>query len=245
MPGHGLRSDAWFAARRLGFLGRVPREMLVRGLSERERLVDDSMDACIDGFPRSANTLAYHAFVRANPGVRVAHHLHTPIQVVRAVELGVPCAVTIRAPLEAISSFLVFRAAIEPGAETVAGAVRRYIDFYERVAEVRDEVVVCSFERIVADPAVVARELNNRFGSGFSAPALGPDGKAELIAAIERRHRLRGRELGTYTMPRAERAKLKAAVRPAVRDHPSLRYAQAAYARLVAPERAPHGGVEA
>ena len=125
--------------------------MLVRGLSERQRLVDDSMDACIDGFPRSANTLAYHAFVRANPGVRVAHHLHTPIQVVRAVELGVPW----RSRSVPRSRNLVLPrlpAAIEPGAETVAGAIRRYVEFYERVAEVRDEVVVCSFERIVADP---------------------------------------------------------------------------------------------
>lgn len=233
LTAHGLRSEAWFAARRLGPAGRRLGEALLTTLPEHDRLVDSRTDACIDGFPRSANTIAYHAFARANPGTRVAHHLHTPIQVVRAADLGVPCAVTIRPPLEAISSLLVFWRSIDPSRVTVGSAFRRYVDFYMRISDVRDRIVVCRFESVIDDPSIVGRSLNRKFGTDFNAPRLDVQQMGQLTAAIGERHRRRGRALGTYTLPRDEKTRLKAALRPALSTHPRLEEAEAAFAELV------------
>nr|MBA2566441.1 hypothetical protein [Thermoleophilaceae bacterium] len=59
------------------------------------RVVRPSTRVVIEGFPRSANSYTFLAFRGWNPGVRIGHHLHTPLQVTLAVRLGVPCAVLI------------------------------------------------------------------------------------------------------------------------------------------------------
>lgn len=54
----------------------------------RSRMVDADTEICIEGFPRSVNTSALHAFQLWNPASRAAHHLHVPMQVVRAAARG-------------------------------------------------------------------------------------------------------------------------------------------------------------
>ena len=139
-------------------------DLLLRGHPESHRLVDGETDACIEGFPRSANTFAYRAFQEANPDAQVAHHLHTPIQVVRAADLAVPCAVVIRDPLDAITSYLVFAG----GVKTPRAAIRRYVNFYARIAPVSDAFVLLRFADVLSDPSAVARALNARFGTSFA-----------------------------------------------------------------------------
>ena len=47
---------------------------------------DPGVDIVIEGFPRSANSVAVHAFrVAQDRPVRIAHHLHAPAQVIAAV----------------------------------------------------------------------------------------------------------------------------------------------------------------
>jgi hypothetical protein len=235
MPGHGKRSDAWFAARRLGPLGRWLGDRLLDSLPEADRVVDRECDACIEGFPRSANTLAVRGFLRANPDARIAHHLHIPAQVARACDLGVPCAVTIREPAEAISSYLVMISSPEFAAGRQDGpeqAVVRYLDFYRRIAPLRRQIALCRFEDVVEDPSVIARALNRRYRTRFDDTPFDGRANAELIAAIEQRHRRLERDIAAYSLPRSEKDSLKAEVRPRVEDQPLLGDARRLYAEL-------------
>ena len=227
-----MTSDAWFAARRLGPAGRLVGGALLRGFPSSERMVGPDSDVCIEGFPRSANTFAYYAFRAANPDARIAHHLHTPVQVARAVDLGVPCAVTIRQPLDAISSFLIF----DQGKARAGEAIRRYVGFYRRLVALRGRIALCRFEEILDDPSVVARNLNLTFGTEFRAEPLDAAERAGLVAEIERDQREEGREVSEHALPRARRDELKPEVRRRVASHPRLQRAEAIYAKLVAPE---------
>ncbi len=85
-------------------------------------------DICIEGFPRSANSFAVAAFRHYNPNLKMANHIHVPMQVFKAVEMGVPCLVLIRQPIEALSSLMIVDSDL-----SVSIAVRSYINFYERI----------------------------------------------------------------------------------------------------------------
>ncbi|MEW6059376.1 MAG: hypothetical protein AB1551_04425, partial [Actinomycetota bacterium] len=62
-----------------------------------------STDLVIEGYPRSANTLAVSAISAAQPGpIRIAHHLHAPGHVIAAIRRGVPVLVLVREPEEAV-----------------------------------------------------------------------------------------------------------------------------------------------
>lgn len=91
-------------------LGRRPRlffkvRKLIYQDKRSDQVVDASHDIVIEGVPRCANSFAVTAFRFAQPGsVKIAHHLHTPAQVLRGVELDLPCLVLVRNPRETIIS---------------------------------------------------------------------------------------------------------------------------------------------
>ena len=224
-----VATNAWFAIQRLGLGGHRLGYPLLRFSGGRDQMVGPDTEVCIEGYPRSANTYAFHGFKLRNADARVAHHLHAPMQVVRAAGLGVPCAVLIRPPLDAVSSLLIFR-----GGRLSAGlAIRAYEDFYERVAGVRDQVALCHFDDVLADPAVIARELNRAFGTRFDDRPLDADARAELVAMIERFDRNRKPDVRRHTVPRAEKETLKPEARRLVAEHARFPRAVDAYERLV------------
>jgi hypothetical protein len=201
---------------------------LARVLVPARELVPDGTEACIAGFPRSANTLAYFAFRRANPGVRVLHHVHEPGPVLACAELGVPCAVLVREPVEAVASFVVFRG----GATTASRALARYVRFHAAVERVRERIAVCEFEAVLADPALVARELNRVFGTAFEATPLDEPARAEVRTEIERTQAEQGRAASAFAVPTPEKEALKPRARQAVESDPRLSAARRIHARL-------------
>jgi hypothetical protein len=222
-------TNAWFAIQRLGLGGHRWGFPVLRLSGGRDQMVGPDTEVCIEGYPRSANTFAFHGFKLRNPDLRIAHHLHAPMQVVRAVDLGVPCAALIRPPLDAISSLLIFRGGrLSPGL-----AIRAYEDFYARVADVRERVALCHFDDVRADPAFVARELNGVFRTAFDDQPLDEAARADLVAMIERFDRNRKPDVRRHTTPRAEKDTLKPEATRAVAEHGRFPRAEAAYERLV------------
>lgn len=220
-------ANAWYLARgaladsRLG----LPLLRFTRG---QKQIVSAESDVCIDGFARSANTFAYHAFADANPGVRVAHHAHAPEQILRAVRRGIPCAVLIRAPLDtAISQVVMSAETVSPGL-----VLRAWCRFYERVAGVRDRVVICEFGEVLADPATIARRLNREFGTAFVGHSLDERERRELLERIERYNRNRGMQPEAYTVPAPEKRAPQARLRERLVTHRLLSRAEAIYAEL-------------
>ncbi len=162
----------------------------------------------IEGFPRSANSFAVNAFMLAQRRpVRVAHHLHAPAQVMAAARAGVPAVVLVRAPRDAIVSYLRWQPHVG-----VRQAARNYLSFYRSVAQHHEHFVAADFEQVTSDFGAVIRRVNARFGSAFVEFDHSEENVRLCFDAIERQSRAqRGDLLETVVArPSAERRALKA-----------------------------------
>ncbi len=191
-------------------------------------IVEKDMDACIEGLPRSANTFGGWAFLEQNPDVRLAHHMHVPMQTLRAVRLGVPCVVLIRRPLGNLTSLVI------AGENDLSHdlAFRIYIDYYRRMVPIRERIAICTFVEVLEDPSVIARRLNTAYGTAFAAAPMSEATKRDIVARLERNERNMRSRPGHGTVPNRYKDELKPRVLEALSRHPLLPRAEAAYATL-------------
>jgi hypothetical protein len=150
------------ASRRV--LGRHPALFLpVAFRRHPQSALNANTDLVIDGFGRSAVTFAVIAFqVAQNGHVHVAHHAHAIAPILAAAKRGVPELVTIREPEATVLSSVVR----EPGVP-MHQFLRSYVDFYRRLGDVADDVVLARFESITEDFGAVIGRVNQRFGTSF------------------------------------------------------------------------------
>ena len=128
-------------------------------------VIADNTELVIEGYMRSANTYAVHAFQFAQRRpVRLAHHLHAPAQLIEAARRGLPALVLIRDPEGTILSQVQW----EPGV-SMAAALSSYRRFYRTLEPYADRFVVGSFADVTGDFGGVVRRLNARFGTDFEA----------------------------------------------------------------------------
>jgi hypothetical protein len=191
-------------------------------------MVDAGSEACIEGFPRSGNTLAVHAFVDQNPGVRLAHHVHLPAQVEKAVRSELPCAVLIRDPVDTLTSLMIFA----DERLSIGLATRIYVDFHRRMWKLRERIAVIDFSETIADPTIVPRRLNRVFGTAFRADPMSPGAVRELVGKIEREHVVSAHRPGSFTVPLAEKDRRKPSARERLAGHRLMPEAVALYERL-------------
>ncbi len=135
-----------------------------RGIIDvRECAVDDTTELVIDGFQGSGNSFATVAFKRSQESpVRLAHHLHSPAQIIKSARKKLPTLITIREPKGAAIS-LVSRWPYV----SLKQAVRGYIHFYEKIEPYADALVVSPFHCTTRQLDLVVRELNLRYGTDF------------------------------------------------------------------------------
>lgn len=137
----------------------------VHALTRRHRhlVIGRDTEIVIEGFPRSANTFAVVAFEHAQGRrVSIAHHLHAPAQVLRAVEQKIPAIVLIREPVAAVVSLL-----IRDPRLSAYQALLDYVSFYGRILRVRDWIVVGNFVEVTNNYGSVIQRVNQRFGTDF------------------------------------------------------------------------------
>ena len=131
-----------------------------------ERAVDARTELVIDGFQGCANSYLVRAFEQhQRRPVRLAHHMHAPVQIVRAVERGLPVLVTIREPRGAALSLTSRWPYV-----TVRQALRSYAGFYECLVPYRAGFVLSPFERTTQNPGEAVCLLNQTFGTDFALP---------------------------------------------------------------------------
>jgi hypothetical protein len=150
----------------------------------RGQIVEAGTEVVIEAFPRSGNTFAVVAFqlAQARP-VKIAHHLHAAAQVTQGVRLRKPTLVLIRDPLEAVSSHLVRDPCVAP-----RQALRNWIRFYSSVGNLRDGLLLATFEEVTTDFGDVVDRLNERFGTSFIRFDHTPENVERCFARIEERN---------------------------------------------------------
>lgn len=191
-------------------------------------MVRPGTGVCIDGFPRSANTYATTIFGQRNAGVTVAHHMHVPGQILRAMKLGIPCALLIRPPVASITSMLAIDSRLP-----LEIAVWSYIDFYRRAWPARDSVVLCRFDEIVSDAGILSRRLNARFGTDFDGRPVDHAERARVLGELDAFSEAHpGLSPWTATPDAApEKAERRARLEERLQRHPRLAEAERWYER--------------
>ncbi len=153
-----------------------------------DRFVSARSDLVIDGFPRSANSYAWHALrMTLGEDVRVSGHTHSVQSLARAVECGIPAIMIIRPPQDAVASLLQMRYAPRPHS-----ALRHYIRFYELARPLVEGLCVATFQEVVSDFGAVLSRVNRQFSTSFPVYEKTPDNEARLNGrleeAVRRRH---------------------------------------------------------
>lgn len=164
-------------------LSRYPRLFfpIAAGRHPAGRVVAEDTELVIEGFSRSGNTWAVAAFELAQQRpVKLAHHLHAPAQISRAVELEIPVLLVVRQPVDAASSTVIRH----PGV-TLSQVLRAYTSFHRAVLPHLSRVVVAGFERITTDFGSVTEEINRRFTTSFQPFVNTPENVGCCFARIE------------------------------------------------------------
>ena len=173
------------------------------------RRITPETELVIEGYPRSGNTFAHFAILQAEPGAVITSRVHTPSQVKRAAAVGTPTLLTIRDPLDSITSTVVAAPHVP-----IRSLLEEYIHHYEQLYPYLDRVLVATFEEITTDFDVVIAALNDRFSLGFRPFEHTPEHTAAVFAAIEEHHREHwGDDQAGLPLPIASQRALKARVR--------------------------------
>lgn len=130
----------------------------------------------IEGYPRSGNTFTMDMLQvlmqGSKPRLRISHHTHSVDNLRMAMHHGVPCAVLIRPPQDAILSFMIYS-----GRDAVA-CTERYVKFYEFVRQMTVPWLLLPFETVVSDFNAVVDQLNTLVGGRIPRSA-DPEADAE------------------------------------------------------------------
>jgi hypothetical protein len=152
------------------------------------------------------------------------------MQIVRATQLGVPCAVLIRDPLDAIASLLIMSERTLPSWM----AIRGYASFYRRVGGLRRRVVLVSFPDVISDPFIVAKRLNQRFDTDFQVPSADGEAKKRALESLRRANLQGERRESALTMPARGKEEQKPRVLAQLRAEPRLADLRSLHDSLVA-----------
>jgi hypothetical protein len=178
---------------------------------KRSTLARPATALVIEGFPRSGNTFSVAAFQIANGRQpHLGRHLHGAPHLLRAKRLGIPAIALVRAPEDAVPSYLIRREGLH-----AEDALTEYIDFYRTAWPARDAYVVGLFDDVTRDFGSVIDRVNRRFGTTFARYEASPENEAAAFALVEEMNRLecRGEVVESQVgRPSAERNARKAEI---------------------------------
>jgi hypothetical protein len=186
-------------------------------------VVDERTELLVESFPRCASSFALAAInlAQAPRVLRVAHHTHTPANVLRAIRLAVPALVLIREPEHVVVSNMIRHPRRTPDV-----VLRGFLRFYESILPHRGDVVVGMYGEVVGgEMAAVIRRLNARFGTRLVEFEATPENVDRCLREIDEdwRRRRGGGERLERIVPRPSdlREKLKADLRERFRREAS------------------------
>lgn len=138
-------------------------KMKAVGMEPKERVVRPKTELVIDGFQGSANSFATQAFKDyQTKSVELSHHMHSPTQIVKAIEQGVPVLLTLRDPISAVLSLTSRWPHL-----SVNQGLKSYIRFYSQIEPYAGQCVVSTFEQTINHLDQIIIQINSKFGTDF------------------------------------------------------------------------------
>ena len=135
-----------------------------RGKNTQEVLVTKNTELVIDGFQGSANGFAVASFKQNQTRpVQLAHHMHSPAEIIKAIEQKIPVLLVIREPVGAVVSLT----SRWPHVSVTQG-LQSYIKFYTKLSPYNYGYVVSTFEQTTKQLDLVVQEINTKFDTDFA-----------------------------------------------------------------------------
>ncbi len=228
MPARNIVKNARYGTKELMGRYKFLYELLPFVKREPWLKVSPTDSICIEGFPRSANSFFVAAFCLNNPAAKCAHHMHVPMQIVKAAEYGVPCIALIRNPVDAIASVLVVDRSL-----SMRLAVQSYINFYERIWPVRRAITIADFKQATQHPHKVVEAVNRRYGTSFKMPPLESSTRETIFEGLREAQKKLDLPETLVAVPTPMKAQVKQAILPALQKHPLLPKANTLYQQFI------------
>lgn len=175
----------------------------------RHRLVAENTEICIEGFPRSGNTFAFHTFKYFNPEVLTAHHVHAPVQISKAINNKIPCILMIRNPLDTIASLIIVDNDLK-----IETALKHYISFYKRVLKYKEDIIIADISTINNEFDKLINKINLDFNKSYNSKSL----SQELIKDIKEIVKLQNKKANNpdnlVAIPTYSKDSLKVQIKP-------------------------------
>ncbi len=186
---------------------------------------------CIDGFPRSANSLLCRKVMATTNynNQTLAHHIHKRQNVECAALAGIPVIVPVRQPEECILSYLVYTDGKFGG-----GMFQQYIEMLEFVILYSNSVTVALFEEITSDYKSIASRANRMHGEILTIPAIADENLNDKIVnkvATESQHE--EKKFFREGVPNKSRDALKQEYLSFVRSHKQLTRCKLLYDKIL------------
>lgn len=129
-----------------------------------ETFVLPSTELVIDGFQGSANGFAVAAFKQHQTKyVQLAHHMHSPAEIIQAIEQKTPVLLLIREPEGAVISLT----SRWPYISAYQG-LQSYLKFYQKLRDYDYGYVVSTFEQTTQKLDRVVEKVNAKFATNFA-----------------------------------------------------------------------------
>lgn len=163
-------------------------------------VVSKYTDIVIEGYPRSANTMAVAAFIMVQKEqVRLAHHVHGSAQILWAAKNNIPIIVLIRNPRDAVASLIVRGYGI-----SIKEALRNYTRFYKSIEPIKSSCVIAQFDDVVKRFDQIIYRVNEKFDTNFTVFIPTKENMDRCFEAIEEMDKLDQRidETGDRTVAR-------------------------------------------
>lgn len=142
-------------------LGRNQRTIQLYKLKKKNRplIINPKHNICIEGYPRSANTFAVLLVEQCTVNdLQIAHHMHTPSQLIFAQKRNIPSVLVIRNPIDAVISNV-----LREKGMSLATALNWYIDFHKRIIDFKGKLIIWPFEKIVSEPTECLSQISDRW----------------------------------------------------------------------------------
>jgi hypothetical protein len=188
-------------------------------INDRARLVRPDTGLVIEGFPRSANSFTVFAFLNSGAGdMALAHHVHSPSQIMLAARYRRPAILLLRAPEDAVIAGLA-----KIVTHTAPDLLRAYRLYYDSLLPLREHYVIAPFETVTTDVGRIVSAVNRRFDTSFAS--IDPDRQTQLSKAFLAQEKIDGLNTPHAPTPRT--------IPPHILVGKSADRARAAYARML------------